>query len=89
MNYHFLPDAKAELNNHMDYYENVKPGLGGDFHGKVISALAKIIDNPEMWPKASRRTRRCLTDRFPYSVIYHYNEKQEHIAIVAIAHNKQ
>jgi hypothetical protein len=42
-----------------------------------------------MWPKVSRRTRRCLTDHFPYGVIYYYNKQQQHIAIVAIAHNKQ
>jgi plasmid stabilization system protein ParE len=89
MNYEYLSEAEVELDETTDYYDRRQEGLGMEFYGEVIDAVGQIIDHPEMWPKVSRRTRRCLVDRFPYSVIYHYNKPQQHIAIVAIAHNSR
>lgn len=89
MNYIFLPEARDELDAHMDYYENIQPGLGRDFHNEIVSALSNIIDHPQMWPKVEGEIRRYLTNEFPFSVFYRYNQPEQQIVIYAIMHNKQ
>ncbi|MBN1190526.1 MAG: type II toxin-antitoxin system RelE/ParE family toxin [Dehalococcoidales bacterium] len=46
--------------------------------------MERILQYPEAWPKISKRTRRCRTNRFPYGLIYQVRE--DRILIVAIIH---
>ena len=70
MRYSFHPSAEFELNEAIDYYEECRPGLGLEFAREVYSAIQRIIHFPEAWSRLSENTRRCLTNRFPYGVIY-------------------
>jgi plasmid stabilization system protein ParE len=70
MNYAFHPEANAELNEAVDYYNNCQPNLGSDFAREVHTAIQNILAYPEAWTLLSKRTRRCLVHRFPYGVIY-------------------
>lgn len=46
--------------------------------------MDRIVLNPQAWQKLSRRTRRALTNRFPYGIIY--QERPEEILVVAVMH---
>jgi plasmid stabilization system protein ParE len=70
MNYAFGPEAKAELNEAVDYYNGCQPELGLDFAREVYATIQNIVAYPEAWTPLSKRTRRCLVHRFPYGVIY-------------------
>ncbi len=70
MNYTFHPEAKAELNEAVDYYNGCQPGLGSEFAGDVFVAIQNILAYPEAWTPLSKNARRCLVRRFPYGVIY-------------------
>lgn len=70
MSYAFHPDAKAELNEAVDYYNGCRPELGWDFAREVYATIQNIVAYPEAWTPLSKRTRRCLVHRFPYGVIY-------------------
>jgi plasmid stabilization system protein ParE len=70
MNYAFHPDAKAELNEAVDYYNGCQPELGLDFAREVYTAIQNILVYPEAWTPLSKNTRRCLVHRFPYGIIY-------------------
>ncbi len=82
MKYSFHPSARAELNDSIDYYEDYRPGLGLEFAEEVYSTIQRIIRFPEAWPRLSPNSRRCLTNRFPYGVIYQVLEDE--ILIVAV-----
>ena len=82
MNHTFHPQAKAELNEAVDYYNSCRLDLGWDFAGEVEAAIQSIVAYPNAWTALSRHTRRCLVNRFPYGVIYQVREKD--ILIVAI-----
>ncbi len=70
MNYIFHPEAKKELANAIDYYEDCQESLGIEFLEEVYSTIQRIISFPKAWTPLSANTRRCLTTRFPYGIIY-------------------
>ncbi len=84
MKYTFHPEARFELNKAVDFYEDQKLKLGLEFLEEVYSTIQRIIEFPQSFPTLSKNTRKCLTNRFPFAVIYQI--KQSEIFIVAITH---
>jgi hypothetical protein len=84
MNYSFHPEARIELNHATDYYEECRRGLGLDFAKEIYTTINRIIHFPEAWSKLSKNTRRCLTNRFPFGVIYRVTNQE--IFIIAVMH---
>lgn len=82
MNYSFHPEAKEEFLEAIIYFEECRSGLGLEFSKEVFSAIQRIIHFPSAWSKFSENTRRCLTNRFPFAVIYQAIE--EEIYIIAV-----
>jgi len=83
----FLDAAQSEFDDATDYYEEQRSELGFEFAEEVEQALERINHYPEAWSPLSPRVRRCLVNRFPYSVIYEL--RSEIIIIVAIQHHHQ
>ena len=82
MNYSFHPAASQELNDAIDYYEECKSGLGLEFAKEVYTALHNILLYPHAWAELSQNTRRCLTNRFPYGIVYLVSKNE--VVIIAI-----
>jgi plasmid stabilization system protein ParE len=80
----FLEAAQAELDEAIDFYEARREGLGREFAAEVKRTIERIVDSPRGWPKSSKHTRRCLTKRFPYGIIYQVHRGE--IRIVAVTH---
>jgi plasmid stabilization system protein ParE len=84
MNFSFHPEAEREFNYAIDYYENIQEKLGLEFAQEVFITIQRIIDYPLAWQSMTPQTRRCLTSRFPFGVIYQITEKE--IIIIAVMH---
>jgi plasmid stabilization system protein ParE len=84
MKYLFHPEAEAEFNQAIDYYENCADGLGYDFAVEVYSAIERIVAYPKVWTILEGEVRRCQARRFPYAVLY--IEEMEKIFILAVMH---
>ena len=82
MKYSFHPLAVKELTESIDYYEDNNPGLGLEFSKEVYSTIQRILQFPKAWTKISQNCRRCITQRFPFGIIYHI--KEDEILIVSI-----
>lgn len=82
MKYSFHPEAKEELFASINYFEECRSGLGLEFSKEVFSTIQRIIHFPTAWSKFSENTRRCLTTRFPYGLIYQVFKKE--IIIMAV-----
>jgi hypothetical protein len=78
MRFHFHPEAAAEFDKAVEYYEQRQSGLGLEFAAEVYAAIARIIEYPAAWSPMSKNTRRCLINRFPYGVIYDDFVKSRH-----------
>jgi len=70
LKYSFHPSAEKELTDAVDYYNAVQRGLGLEFAKEIHHTIQNIISFPNSWAPLSEHTRRCLTNRFPYGVIY-------------------
>lgn len=70
MNYEFHPEAEVELDETVAYYESSQEGLGIDFSHEVYYTIQNILDYPLAWPIIHADVRRCLTNRFPYGILY-------------------
>jgi plasmid stabilization system protein ParE len=84
MKVRILEQAQRELEDSADYYNQDCPGLGYEFADEIYRSIDRIADNPEAWHSLSKRTRRCLTHRFPFAIIYQLRE--DLILIIAVMH---
>jgi hypothetical protein len=82
MSFHFHPEAEAELNLSIDYYESIDPRLGYDFALEVYETIQRIVDFPKAWPSLDGDVRRALVKRFPYGVLY--SEEADGYLILAV-----
>ena len=87
MKYSFHPAAKTELNEGVDYYEGCQPGLGLEFLKEAYATIQHILQYPQALSSLSANTRRCLTTRFPYGIIYQILDNE--IYIIAVMHLKK
>lgn len=87
MKVRFLDAAQVELDRAIDFYDERRAGLGFEFAEEVEQALERIDHYPDAWARVSLRIRRCVINRFPYSLIY--DIRTEIIIIVAIQHHHQ
>jgi hypothetical protein len=66
----FLPQAKAELMDAVDYYDGELNGLGQRFWDEVDRHIAWIADNPEIPQLRDGGYRRVNLRVFPYYIAY-------------------
>ena len=82
MNFCFHPLAIEELTDSIEYYEAKNPGLGQEFFIEIYNTIQRILQFPKAWSKISQNCRRCITQRFPYGIIYQVKENE--ILIVSV-----
>jgi len=82
-----LHEAEVELWDAVGYYEDKADGLGLDFESEIERSLQTICESPERWPLRQDGTRRYLTHRFPFLVVY--TCQNDHVWVIAFAHCKR
>ncbi len=81
------PEAEADLRAAYDWYEEQREGLGMDFVLCVEGTLAAIAERPRLFPVIGKKTRRALTRRFPYSVLF--VELPDAITVIGVFHTSR
>lgn len=84
MNIRFLEPARNELDDAFNWYEMEQSGLGRRFLAEVQSTLKRITVFPDSCAIIAPGLRRCMTKKYPYSIIY--GVEQDTLVIVAVAH---
>ncbi len=82
-----LSCAEQELIEAVDYYNGQCPGLGYEFAAEIQRGFGRIQKHPSAWSVFSSRSRRCLTDRFPYGILYEV--RGDCILVSGIMHLRQ
>lgn len=80
----FSPEAKAEFEDGVRYYERQFQGLGRNFREDVRQALVRLRAWPLAAPIEQGDIRRLLLSRFPYKLLY--SVEADHIYILVLAH---
>ena len=68
------PVAEAEISEAFRWYEDKSEGLGSEFMRALDAALASIQRNPMAYAVVHKQMRRTLLRRFPYGVIYLFQD---------------
>lgn len=80
----FTTLAQWELEDTTSFYELQYPGLGARFKKEVEKSIEQIIEYPQGWSIERGDIRKTLLYKFPYKILYSLEE--DHILIIAIAH---
>ena len=81
--------AAEELTAAIQWYEERRSGLGGEFYDAVVRTIELIRTHPEIGALRTGRFphRRIRVARFPYTVVYRVREAD--IYVVAVAHTSR
>ena len=81
--------ASAELTDAIRWYEQLRPGLGGELFDAITATIDVIRTHPEIGaPRATRRpSRQLLVTGFPYNIVYRLRD--DDIYVVAVAHTSR
>ena len=83
----FLPEAKAEFDDAVDWYQQQRTGLGTAFLTRVRDVLQRISANPRLHAVVYLDVRKAVVQRFPYIVLY--REDQGEVLIVSVFHTSR
>lgn len=83
----YAVEAREEIVETARYYENCKSGLGRAFLEELESAVQVIQENPLRWRRIKGVFRRYLLRKFPYGIIYSFEE--EEIFVAAVMHQRR
>ncbi|MCC5904829.1 MAG: type II toxin-antitoxin system RelE/ParE family toxin [Balneolaceae bacterium] len=91
MKIRFFEAAYTDLEKSKNYFEEIDPALADYFMRDIKHALESIRKFPESGPQhASYKHLRLKTcQRFPFSIIYHKQEQEQIIMVIAVAHHKR
>jgi plasmid stabilization system protein ParE len=82
----FHPAVRDEIDDAHAWYEQRRPGLGGDFLDEVQRVLGEIATNPARYGFADADIREALLNRFPYAV--YYRVLVDRVRILAVYHTR-
>jgi plasmid stabilization system protein ParE len=81
------PEARRELYEAYQWYEDKRAGLGEELLLVVDAAIEQIRRAPDAFPVVHRNVRRVLTKRFPYGIFYVV--EPERIVVLAVFHGRR
>ncbi len=84
MKYVFHPEALTEYAQAVEYYLQKNPKIAQAFIDAVEETVSRIRETPTRYSIFDEDIRRCMTRKFPYSVLY--TIEQDSILILAIMH---
>jgi plasmid stabilization system protein ParE len=63
-------DAEEDINDAVEWYRFVGPGLQDEFVRSLEARLESIRRNPNLYPIVHKNVRRALLRKFPYGIFY-------------------
>ncbi len=87
MKYVFHPEALTEYAEAVEYYLHKNPKIAQAFIDAIEETIYRIRETPTRYSILDEDIRRCLTRKFPYSVLY--TIEQDSILILAIMHSSR
>lgn len=81
--------ASAEFTDAVRWYEKRRPGLGAEFFDAVVATIDLVEHRPGIGTASypDPKTRRMLVSRFPYQVVYRFDQSE--VVVVAVSHLKR
>ena len=74
--YELREEAVKEFTNSYIWYEEQQVDLGSKFISAFYAKLHQICKNPYLYKSSYKNYHEALTDKFPFLIVYHINEKE-------------
>ncbi len=87
MRVEFTAEARDDLFDAADYYEDKEQGLGQRFRDQIAEVLRIVITAPYLWRERSGGHRRVNCPVFPYYIAYVIRD--DALVVVAVAHGSR
>jgi plasmid stabilization system protein ParE len=81
------PEAEAEVNEAVTWYEDKSPTSAARFAQQLRSTLARIVDNPFQYQIVEDEIRRAPIADFPYGILYAASDDE--IVILSCFHGRR
>ncbi len=81
------PEARTELLDTFQWYQEQRSGLGFDFKLCVDEVFSKLHKHPSIYKKVYNDIRRAVTRRFPFGIFYII--KNDNVIILAVLHARR
>jgi toxin ParE1/3/4 len=81
------PAADDDLDEAVLWYEQRRSGLGTKLIARLDEVLARIGDNPDLYPEVHSGIRRAPIRRFPYGAFY--RRRTNYVQVIAIVHDRR
>ncbi len=84
------PEAEQDIDSAYAWYESRQVGLGDRFLNAVDAGMAGILRAPKVGRLILGKYRRALVrHRFPYVVVYRYDDVSDTVIIHGVFHTSQ
>jgi hypothetical protein len=84
-----ITEAKADVREAYQWYEEQAFGLGMDFLRCVEAVLTSIQRTPQLYPIVYETYRRALVRRFPFAVFFEHDVSENQCTVYSIFHCSQ
>ncbi len=82
-----LPEARDELADAVNWYEDRQRGVGTRFFNEVQKVFQRIAANPQLHATVHGPVRKAAVRRFPYIVLY--REEAEEVIVISVFHTSR
>jgi len=83
---YITPQAKEDIIDSRNYYNNKISGLGTRFVSSVKDSIDLITEHPELFAERHNNTRTAPVKDFPFLIHYGVNSNKHLIILLAIIH---
>lgn len=84
-----LPDARADIKDIIDYYEEQQDGLGARFFKQLVPAIRQVRQNPAIFQIRHKKVRQAPVKKFPIWIHYLIEEQEKRVVIIAATHSSR
>ena len=78
------PDPEREVEDLFHWFEGQARGLGRRFVSELDAVYSRVEENPLLYEKIYRDTRRAMLRKFPVGVFY--NQRDQVVQVIAVSH---
>ena len=76
------PEADEDIGRAIEYYYEVRVGLGDEFMQELLRLFAQVAERPMIHQEKHRNVRRALVRRFPLAIAYRVYGDEVHVLAV-------
>jgi plasmid stabilization system protein ParE len=81
------PDARDDILDAAQWYEEREPGLGAEFVAEIDAVFHRIAQGPDRFRRSPANVRVALSHRFPYAI--YFVPEGDDVVILAVLHQRR